>query len=79
MRLYFFESIEKKELAQFKQEILEVGIESDIEDISTQIYINSKICTRKYKYTKLGILNSMTGTFGIIAMFFIGWLILMTN
>ena len=77
--LYFFESIEKKELAQFKQEILEVGIESDIEDISTQIYINSKICTRKYKYTKLGILNSMTGTFGIIAMFFIGWLILMTN
>lgn len=77
--LYFFASIEKKELAQFKQEILDVSIDSDIEDISTQIFINAKICTTKYKFTKVGILCSMTGTFGIITMFFIGWLILMAN
>ena len=77
--LYFFESIANKELAQFKQEILETSIDDDLEDISTQIYINSKICTRKYKLTKFGVLCSMTGTFGIITMFFIGWLILIAN
>lgn len=77
--LYFFESISRKNLTQFEQEISEVDVEKDIKDIGTQLYINSKICARKYKYTKLGILYSMVGTFGIIVMFFVGWFILLMN
>lgn len=77
--LYFFESISVKEFSQFKQEVLQADTDSEINDILFQIYINAKICTKKYRYTRIGIASSMIGTFGIIVMFLAGWLVLVLN
>ncbi|GBD72197.1 hypothetical protein TEHN7126_1358 [Tetragenococcus halophilus subsp. halophilus] len=74
--LYFFETISKKELLAFKDEILKTSIEEDINDVIKQLYINSKICTQKYRYTKAGVFYTMVGSSGILIMFLIGRVIL---
>lgn len=76
---YYFEAIAKKELSTLKAEIEQLSYEKEINDIITQLYINSKICTKKYHYTRVGIFYSLVGTFGILLLFIIGWIILIVN
>ncbi|MFN6832095.1 DUF5706 domain-containing protein [Enterococcus hirae] len=76
---YYFEAIAKKELSTLKEEIKQLAYEKEIDDIITQLHINSKICTKKYRYTKIGIFCSLTGTFGILLLFIVGWIILIAN
>lgn len=76
---YFFETIAKKELSTLKEEIKQMSYEKEIDDIITQLHINSKICTKKYRYTKVGIFCSLAGTSGILSLFIIGWIILIAN
>lgn len=46
--------------------------EAELEDLLTQIYINAKICSSKYKFYKKGIRSTFIGIAGIIILYAVG-------
>lgn len=74
--LYFFETIAKNNYQQFRDKIYSVTKEEEIEDLLSQIYVNAKICTFKYHYSRKGIKYSFIGISGILLLYIIGLILL---
>jgi hypothetical protein len=53
----FFGSIAKKEYEQFSGEISNMDADQLLNEINAQTYVNSKICTEKFKCYGIGIKN----------------------
>ncbi|MCU5746963.1 hypothetical protein N9R04_09765 [Staphylococcus sp. SQ8-PEA] len=70
--LYYFESISSKTYSEYKKQRINRTSEEEIEDILSQIYINSKISTKKYYFYKKGLAYVLWGILGILVLHFIG-------
>lgn len=70
--LYYFESAEDKKYVEFKEKILKESSEDEIEDLISQIYINAKICSTKFKFYQKGIRYTFIGVAGILTMYVVG-------
>lgn len=70
--LYYFESISKNSFLEFENKIKNRNEHTDIKDILSQIYINSRICTIKYAYYSKGIKHVFIGTVGLLCLFLFG-------
>lgn len=72
---FFFGMIINKELSVFKQEILSLNIDEEIDDLISQVYINSTICARKYNFVKKGVFFSCLGFLSICVLLCFGYVI----
>ncbi|MCK5129022.1 MAG: hypothetical protein KAQ68_04155 [Clostridiales bacterium] len=71
----FFGSIAKnKSYKEYKSKLENLSKEDYLKDITSQIYINSKICTNKFKNFKFGILFAGCSTIVFLIMYLIGYL-----
>lgn len=70
--LYYFESISSKTYSEYKKQRVNRTSEEEIDDILSQIYINSKISTKKYYFYKKGLAHALWGILGILILHFIG-------
>lgn len=72
----FFGSIAKnKSYKEYKEKLENLSKEDYLKDITSQIYINSKICTNKFKNFKYGILFSGCGATVFLILYLIGYLL----
>lgn len=56
--LFFFGSIINRSLDQYKKEMISLNEEDVMEDLNTQVYINSQIANSKFKDIKKAIVNT---------------------
>ena len=70
--LYYFESISSKSYSEYKNQRINRTSEEEINDILSQIYINSKISTKKYYFYKKGLTFVLWGILGILILHLIG-------
>lgn len=70
--LYYFENISSKTYSEYKKQRINRTSEEEIHDILSQIYINSKISTRKYHFYKKGLEMVLWGILGILILHSIG-------
>lgn len=70
--LYYFESISSKSYSEYKKQRINRTSEEEIDDILSQIYINSKISTKKYYFYKKGLAFVLWGILGILILHLIG-------
>ncbi|MGE7219329.1 Pycsar system effector family protein [Priestia koreensis] len=70
--LYFFETVSSRTFSEFKDDVHTTSEDNEINDILSQIYINSHICTVKYRYYSRGIKFSFVGMAFILILFGIG-------
>ncbi|EUJ35769.1 hypothetical protein BCAMP_11415 [Brochothrix campestris FSL F6-1037] len=68
--LMHFQTIGNQEFKDFTQKIEDETPEKIKEDLLSQIYINSKICTKKFKLYNNGILWLTMSTVAFIVVFF---------
>lgn len=73
--LYFFGTIHKKKLDEFKDEYKKKKNKSDIDDLLNQVYFNAKICQHKYMCATWGIRTTTIGILGVFIMFILGIII----
>lgn len=59
--LIFFESISKKSCSEYLSAIQKHWSNGYDEDLITQIHINSKICSKRFKYYDKGLMPSFVG------------------
>ena len=71
----FFEDIQKKNYVEYKERLLKMSEEDFLDDIISQIYKNSKICSKKYKRYKIGFILSSIGFLAFSFLWIIGILI----
>ncbi|MED4057167.1 Pycsar system effector family protein (plasmid) [Niallia taxi] len=70
--LYFFEPIAKTKYREFRDNMLTATKEDEKEDILSQIYVNAKICTYKYNYSRKGMKLSIIGISSLVILYLIG-------
>lgn len=68
----FFEHVAKRTYKQYKEQLLSSSDDEFINDLISQIYINSKIADEKYKYYKSGLIISIIGFAAFIVLWSIG-------
>jgi len=73
--IYFEHIIKNKSYYSYKQKIIQCSLEDYKNDLISQIYLNSKICSRKYRHYKYGMLSSFVGIFAFMFLWGIGALI----
>lgn len=73
--LLHFASISNKSFSDFKRETINQSDESVINDLLSQIYINSSICTAKFKHHKKSVCSFCTFLFLLITMMVIQFVI----
>lgn len=64
--LIFFEKISKKELDDYANEMKRVSDEELTEDLIKQIYANSKICNKKFKFFNIALILCIIGILCIV-------------
>jgi hypothetical protein len=69
---YYFESIAKKQFADYKLKVNGRSVTEEIDDILGQIYVNASIATEKYNHYRKGIKYSFIGIAAIVVLFIIG-------
>lgn len=74
--LYYFETIADLDFASFKHNMEQEDVDAELEDILSQIYINAKICSIKYKYYGNGIRFSFVGIAALIILYIFGIILL---
>ncbi|XXM72323.1 Pycsar system effector family protein [Lysinibacillus sphaericus] len=70
--LYFFESISRNKFSEFKERVISQSIEDEIYDLLTQIYVNARISSIKYKHYNKGIRYVFIGIALMLFLFFAG-------
>lgn len=73
--LLHFASISNKSFSDFKRETINQSDESVINDLLSQIYINSSICTTKFKHHKKSVCSFCTFLFLLVIMMVIQFVI----
>lgn len=71
----FFEHIKKNNYLDYKSKLLNLSQENMLNDITSQIYINSCICSEKYSNYKKGLKWTVNGFCGFLALWIIGIII----
>ncbi len=71
----FFKHISRNSYLCYKQKLLTSTEDNLINDITSQIYINSCICSDKYRYYKRGLSWSLWGIFSFIVLWIIGFFV----
>ena len=71
-KIYFRDISENVNCCTYGSKIKELSEDSYIDDIITQIYINSQICTKKYERYNLAIIFGTVGTIMFAILYFIG-------
>ncbi len=74
-KLYFCHISKNNTYKQYKKKMLECNREDFLNDVLSQIYINSKICSRKYDNYNQGLIMTLVGFIGFILSWFIGSII----
>lgn len=72
----FFEHIQKNNYSAYKEKLLGITEEIFLNDVISQIYINSCICHDKYKNYKCGLKWTLIGFCGFSILWIIGAVIL---
>ena len=70
--IIFFDKISNKKYKDFSRIIDNVTDEQIIEDIKSQIFINSKICSKKFKLQRYGLLIASLAVVLILILYIIG-------
>jgi len=70
--LYFFESISRNKYSEYKERVFLQSKEDEIDDILSQIYVNARISTIKYKYYSKGIRYVFLGIAMVLFLFVVG-------
>ena len=73
--LIYYDSISQMDFLLYNEQISKSSNEDYIEDLLSQIYINSKICSKKFKNFKFGFSYTMLGLILFSILFVIGLLI----
>lgn len=68
----FFGSISNNKFSEYKEKFLSMSEDDYINDLLSQIYINSKIANIKFKRYNLGVKTSILGFCGFILVFLLG-------
>ncbi len=71
----FFEHIRKNQYLDYKNKLLTLSQDEMISEISSQIYINSCICSEKYSNYKIGLRCTVAGFSGFLVLWIIGTII----
>jgi len=71
-KIYFYKISNNAEYIKYKNKILEVSEEGLLNDILSQIYINSKICKNKYDNYKIGFKCSILSFLAFVILWIIG-------
>jgi hypothetical protein len=74
--LFFFEMIARNEYADYEMKVNTREEAEKLKDLTSQVYINAKICTVKHQWFSKGIKWAMWSVGGLIILFFIGVLLL---
>lgn len=77
--LIYFESVSNNTFVDFKNKMKTLNEENDKDDLLSQIYINSHICTYKYQHYSKGIKFTFTGMAITLVLFIIGIILLNTG
>lgn len=73
--LMFFGLVSSRESYEiYEKQIRETNEENVITDLTNQIYAASKICTKKFKHQKRGLIFSVIGWLGSIICLIIGYI-----
>ncbi len=70
-----FEHIRKNQYLDYKNKLLTLSQDEMISEISSQIYINSCICSEKYSNYKIGLRCTVAGFSGFLVLWIIGTII----
>lgn len=73
--LIFFGSISKLDFDKFKHRFNELNSNNIQEELISQIYINSKIASNKFRHYNKGLRNLILGSSGMLVVLFISFII----
>ena len=71
----FFECISRNNYLEYKNKLFTMSDEDFFNDVVSQIYINSRICSDKYRNYKCGFKWSLIGFSGFVVLWVIGMII----
>lgn len=71
-KIFFGNIAKNKSYKEYKQKLLSIEEDEFINDIISQIYLNSIICDNKFKRYNLGVLLSIAGLIGFIIVLIMG-------
>lgn len=67
-RIYFGKISDNRDYEEYRSKMEKYGPEDHLDDLWSQIYVNSKICIRKYRYFKHGLRTTVPGMFAVLAV-----------
>ena len=67
-RIYFEKISGNRDYEEYRSKMERYGPEDHLDDLWSQIYANSKICIRKYRYFKHGLRTTVPGMFAVLAV-----------
>lgn len=70
--IYYFEGISHNTFLEYKHKVFNRDTQDDLNDLLSQIFINSKICTQKYTYYSKGITFTFLGISGVLSLYLVG-------
>lgn len=71
-KIFFGHIANRKGYEQYKRAMLKASDEELLNDVLSQIYINSMICNKKYKYYNLGLKYSLIGFSALVLLLILG-------
>lgn len=74
-KIYFVDIASNNDCNIYKRKLMKQTDADEIQDLINQIYINSKICTKKYKRYNIGVVLALTGIGLITVLFIMGVLV----
>lgn len=71
-KIYFGDIAENINAESYIEKVKSITVDTYIEDIARQIYINSKICKKKYHFYNTGLVVGLVGLIGFLALYLVG-------
>lgn len=69
--IIYFSGISSKSYTYYKNKVLSMDDNQYLNDIASQVYLNAKICTEKFKNLRLGLIFSSIGIAMLAILFFV--------
>ena len=69
--IIYFSGISSKSYTYYKNKVLSMDDNQYLNDIASQVYLNAKICTEKFKNLRLGLIFSNIGIAMFAILFFV--------
>lgn len=71
-KIYFGDIAENASDENYIEKVKSMTLNMYMEDIARQIYINSKICRKKYHFYNVGLVVGLVGLIGFLALYLVG-------